>query len=213
MKALIIDRQELFRASLRELVRMTGRFDAVLEAKSTSEFVSLATSHDDIALMVAYPASVELSVPDCICLSERLLDDAELLIFRDRREAFEQQHEQVQFLDRSAGVKDVMAALGTDRQEAVAPPIQIAPMRSARPSVMARGLGDARRSICDGLSRRQKEIMAMVAEGLANKEIAARLGIAEGTVKAHIHAVFKALGVTNRTQAVVRYGGELRAAV
>ena len=55
------------------------------------------------------------------------------------------------------------------------------------------------------LSRRQREIINMVADGLANKEIAARLGIAEGTVKAHMHAVFKALGVTNRTQAVVLY--------
>ena len=56
------------------------------------------------------------------------------------------------------------------------------------------------------LSYRQKQILSMAADGLPNKEIAARLSIAEGTVKAHMHAIFKVLGVSNRTQAVIRYG-------
>jgi DNA-binding NarL/FixJ family response regulator len=55
------------------------------------------------------------------------------------------------------------------------------------------------------LSFRQKQILAMAADGLPNKEIAARLGIAEGTVKAHMHAIFKVLDVSNRTQAVIKY--------
>ena len=62
------------------------------------------------------------------------------------------------------------------------------------------------------ITRRQQQVIGMVSEGLANKEIAARLGIAEGTVKAHVHTVFRALGTTNRTQAALAYIGILASA-
>lgn len=53
------------------------------------------------------------------------------------------------------------------------------------------------------LSPREREVLALVADGFANKQIARRLGITERTVKAHLTAVFAALGVTDRTQAAV----------
>jgi DNA-binding NarL/FixJ family response regulator len=46
-------------------------------------------------------------------------------------------------------------------------------------------------------------VLLMVAEGLANKEIARRLGISEKTVKAHLTSVFRQIGVTDRTQAAL----------
>jgi DNA-binding NarL/FixJ family response regulator len=52
------------------------------------------------------------------------------------------------------------------------------------------------------LTARQQEIAVLLLEGHANKEIAARLGVAEITVKTHLTAMFRALGVVNRTQAV-----------
>jgi PAS domain S-box-containing protein len=55
------------------------------------------------------------------------------------------------------------------------------------------------------LSSRQLEILALVAEGLSNAEIASRLYLTESTVKWHIRKVLKALGVANRAQAVARY--------
>jgi DNA-binding NarL/FixJ family response regulator len=51
------------------------------------------------------------------------------------------------------------------------------------------------------LSTREAEVLGLVATGLANKQIARRLGITERTVKAHLTAVFQHLGVTDRTQA------------
>ena len=51
------------------------------------------------------------------------------------------------------------------------------------------------------LSGRQREVLDQLAAGKSNKEIAHRLGIAEGTVKVHIHAVFRILGVRNRVGA------------
>lgn len=53
------------------------------------------------------------------------------------------------------------------------------------------------------LSRREREVLALLATGLANKAIARRLGIAERTVKAHLTSIFQQLGVTDRTQAAL----------
>jgi len=54
-----------------------------------------------------------------------------------------------------------------------------------------------------GLSPREREVLALVAEGLPNKLIARRLGISEKTVKAHLTSVFRTIGVDDRTQAAV----------
>jgi DNA-binding NarL/FixJ family response regulator len=53
------------------------------------------------------------------------------------------------------------------------------------------------------LSARESEVLGLVATGLANKQIARRLGISERTVKAHLTAVFQQLGVADRTQAAL----------
>lgn len=53
------------------------------------------------------------------------------------------------------------------------------------------------------LTDREREVLALVAQGLANKVIARRLGISEKTVKAHLTNVFAALGVSDRTQAAL----------
>jgi PAS domain S-box-containing protein len=55
------------------------------------------------------------------------------------------------------------------------------------------------------LTARQIEILALVAEGLSNSEIASRLYLGESTVKWHIRKILRALGVANRAQAVARY--------
>jgi DNA-binding NarL/FixJ family response regulator len=51
------------------------------------------------------------------------------------------------------------------------------------------------------LSERETETLALVAQGLPNKQIARRLGIAEKTVKAHLTSIFRRIGVDNRMQA------------
>jgi DNA-binding NarL/FixJ family response regulator len=52
-----------------------------------------------------------------------------------------------------------------------------------------------------GLSIRQQEILEMVVEGLSNAQIAGRLYLSESTIKQHLRAAYKELGVRNRTQA------------
>ncbi|MGM0481716.1 MAG: LuxR C-terminal-related transcriptional regulator [Pseudomonadota bacterium] len=55
------------------------------------------------------------------------------------------------------------------------------------------------------LSPRQLEIMQLLAQGLSNKEIANILGITEGTIRVHLSAIFKAIKVSNRTEATLWY--------
>jgi DNA-binding NarL/FixJ family response regulator len=54
------------------------------------------------------------------------------------------------------------------------------------------------------LTPRERQVLGMVAEGLPNKIIAARLGISEHTVKTHLAALFEKLGVSTRAEAVAR---------
>ncbi|HEV7389213.1 MAG TPA: LuxR C-terminal-related transcriptional regulator [Gemmatimonadaceae bacterium] len=52
------------------------------------------------------------------------------------------------------------------------------------------------------LSNREREILALLADGLINKQIAARLGISTNTVKTHLELLFDKLGVATRAEAV-----------
>ena len=60
-----------------------------------------------------------------------------------------------------------------------------------------------------GITPRELEILTLIAEGLSNKEIAARVFVSENTVKTHSSRVFDKLGARRRTQAV-QLGKELR---
>ena len=53
------------------------------------------------------------------------------------------------------------------------------------------------------LTPHQFRVLMMLGEGLLNKQIAYELGVSEATIKAHITAIFRKMGVTNRTQAVL----------
>jgi DNA-binding NarL/FixJ family response regulator len=55
----------------------------------------------------------------------------------------------------------------------------------------------------DSLTARETDILALLAEGKSNRDIARALFLSEKTVKAHLAAVFRKLGVTNRTQAAM----------
>lgn len=64
-------------------------------------------------------------------------------------------------------------------------------------------VGRAARPVDFGLTDRQTDVLALMVRGKSNRDIAESLDLSEGTVKVHITAIFKALGVTSRTQALV----------
>lgn len=53
----------------------------------------------------------------------------------------------------------------------------------------------------DVLTPRQREVLLLITEGMSNKEIGRRLGVAEGTVKMHVATILKAIGANNRAHA------------
>jgi DNA-binding NarL/FixJ family response regulator len=57
-------------------------------------------------------------------------------------------------------------------------------------------------AVVEALSRRETEVLQLLAQGLANKQIAIALGISEHTVKFHVSSIYARLGAANRTEAV-----------
>jgi LuxR family maltose regulon positive regulatory protein len=75
-------------------------------------------------------------------------------------------------------------------------------------SAEGRGGDSERAALVDPLSERELEVLALLQEGISNREIAERLFLSVGTVKRHTHNLYGKLDVSNRTQAIIR-GQEL----
>ena len=78
----------------------------------------------------------------------------------------------------------------------------LAPLAAS--AVLRRVRGEAPSADSPRLTPREQSVLEHLARGLANKQIAAQLGIAERTVKFHVSSVFAKLGASNRTEAVTR---------
>jgi DNA-binding NarL/FixJ family response regulator len=100
-------------------------------------------------------------------------------------------------LPRDATAEEVIAAI-----EAAAAGLVVLHPDSADALQAVASSGGRARSSAQPLTPRETEVLAMMAEGLGNKIIAARLGISEHTVKFHIASIFAKLGAGSRTEAV-----------
>jgi DNA-binding NarL/FixJ family response regulator len=81
--------------------------------------------------------------------------------------------------------------------------VQLAPQAAAR---LMREVSAPERP--ETLSEREVDVLRLLARGLANKEIAGELSIAEKTVKTHVSSILGKLGVQSRTQAAL-YAGRI----
>ena len=52
-------------------------------------------------------------------------------------------------------------------------------------------------------SHRERQVITLVCDGLSNREIAKKLGVTEGTIKGHLHAIFEKLGVRSRIELMI----------
>jgi two-component system nitrate/nitrite response regulator NarL len=77
---------------------------------------------------------------------------------------------------------------------------------------LARQTADARERAASvpSLTPRERDLVDLVRQGLRNRDIAAELGVTEGTVKVYLHGIFEKLGVDNRTELAMRAADLLR---
>lgn len=105
-------------------------------------------------------------------------------------------------LNKSADVDEIVA--GIRRLHAGEQLVSAREVADAiRVAATERDRGATERRLLDGLTPREREVLQTLAGGLADKEIAAELGVGVGTVRTHVNAVLTKLGVRSRLQAVV----------
>lgn len=121
------------------------------------------------------------------------------------------------YLPPSVLAADAGPVLGPSVSAGADPPAAAASAASAASRIPRRsGAGAALTDISAAfpqLTSRHVEVLGRIVRGLSNKEIARELGISDGTVKQHAHAIFRQLDLPNRTEAVnllARMGVRLR---
>jgi DNA-binding NarL/FixJ family response regulator len=200
IRLLVADDHAVVRAGLRQLAATLDGVELVAEAANGEEAVALCASHrPDVVLM-----DLEMPVVDGIDATRRITraDPAIAIVVLT---SFSDRERILGALDAGAigyVLKDAepdaleRAVRAAARGEAPLDP------RAGRAVLQARSQGLP----LDGLSEREREVLAMVARGLPNKLIARDLSISEKTVKAHLTKVFRTIGVTDRTQAALWAG-------
>lgn len=101
------------------------------------------------------------------------------------------------FLPVNLGLKVLVAALERVRGGGTFVPLALSHPDSAETASREPGLP------WQALTRRQRDVLALISEGKSNKLIADALGMSESTVKAHVKQIIRRLHVTNRTQAAL----------
>lgn len=205
MKTLLVDDHALFREGMELVLKLLDASVVVLHAASVDEALRvLSREQVDFVLL-------DLHMPGMTGL------DA-LLRMRARAEATP-----VVVLSGSENPQVVWSAIDAGAMGFIQKQMDSATMMVALRHVLAGGiylppvclteagrrhappspqLTPAERLRRAGLSNRQAQTLFMMAQGKPNKVIARELGIGEATVKTHVSAVFDALGVRNRTEAV-----------
>lgn len=84
-------------------------------------------------------------------------------------------------------------------------PVSVPRTMAGFPGWSGRKDGTARSPFAGALTPREREVMSLIAEGLSNRQIAARLVISEKTVKNHICSIYQRFGVYSRSQAVTHW--------
>lgn len=102
-------------------------------------------------------------------------------------------HGAAAFIHKSAPVSEIHATLQTVLQGGLWQPNESSPLLHDDELDIAGRISE--------LTAQQFRVLMMLSEGLLNKQIADQMGVAEATIKAHLTAIFRKLGVNNRTQA------------
>lgn len=197
IRIVIADDHAVVRAGLAQLVATFAEVELVGAAANGEEAVALcAEHHPDVVLM-----DLEMPVFDGI-EATRQIRNAQPEVAVVVLTSFSDREQILRALDAGAAGYLLKDAEPDELARAIE-----AAARGEAPldPKAARALLSERRAPtpAETLSDREREVLAMVAEGLPNKVIAQRLSISEKTVKAHLTSVFRQIGVTDRTQAAL----------
>jgi DNA-binding NarL/FixJ family response regulator len=207
VRVLVVDDHPVVRDGLVQLLSGADDLEVVAAATNGAEAVELAAgaARPDVVLM-----DLSMPVMDGCEATRRIVaadPDARVLVLT----SFTDQDGIVDALDAGAVgyiLKDAEPAelLGAIRAVARGE----SPLDPKVAAALLRSRAGRRRDA--ELTGREREVLGLLAGGLANKAIARRLGISEKTVKAHLTNVFHRIGVTDRTQAALWAERHLRPA-
>jgi DNA-binding NarL/FixJ family response regulator len=193
---LLVDDHPLVRAGLTSLISTTDDLEIVGDAESGEQAVSMTGDLlPDVVLMdLSMPGIGGVEATRQILARHPQVHVVVLTSFADQeRVADALAAGAVGYLLKDCDAREVLAAI---RSAALGH----APLD---PRVARALLPSASPSLRESLSARELQVLRLVAQGMANKQIGRALGITERTVKVHVGHVFRRLGVTDRTSAAM----------
>jgi two-component system, NarL family, nitrate/nitrite response regulator NarL len=193
MKILIVDDHPLFRAGFHAVLEQSDLDAAVLSVSSVAEALQILKRDTEVGLVLL---DIHLRGEDGFnalkVIGEKFPTTACIMISGDEQEGVAPRVIAAGasgFIPKSFTADEMIAAI---RQVLNGDVFVPSPSQQLTPP-----------SESASLTLRQLEVISMLGRGFSNKEIARALDVAERTVKAHVSAVFEALNVRNRTQAVL----------
>lgn len=202
MKILVADDHALIREALRYVLQRLDEELEMIEATDCAEALRAATEAPDLDL-----ALLDLGLPGIggfATLSELrrthpLVPVVVLSGIEDPQSVTEALHRGASgFIPKSSSNEVMLSALRLVLSGGCYLPPQL--LNGTGGGFPARTPGTA---VGLGLTERQQQVLALMTQGKSNKLICRELGLAESTVKIHVSAILKTLGVTSRTQAVI----------
>jgi two-component system nitrate/nitrite response regulator NarL len=213
VRVLVVDDHTLFRRGLIALLGTDARFEVVAEAGDAGDAQRRAAeTQPDVILLdnhlpgvngVAALASLQEAAPATRVLMLTVSEDEADLAAALRAGA---RGYLLKTVDSDA-LSD--AILRTMAGDSVVSPEMTNKLVSAFQALPANALPTAASDPIDSLSPREREILAHIARGASNKEIARALDIAETTVKIHVQHILRKLSLSSRVQAAVYAAGRI----